>query len=114
MDLIENLEVLCCDTIASIMGRLKDPYILLEQKLKRDILYLLYKHVIREIILRNDFKIKIDIASAIQTYQFLNVSKNLGLLLTSKTFMLDEKYLIFLPIQDIKGEFLIFCINKLQ
>lgn len=70
---------------------------------------------IYEIILSNAYKIKIDIASAQIMYQFLNVSKILGLILTSKTFILDWKILLFFQsIHDIKRELLIFYANKLQ
>jgi hypothetical protein len=70
------------------MGRLKGIYILLEQWLERDILYLPYRHHILEVIFRNLFEIKTDIAS-IPDVPILNVSKKLGLILMSKSFIVD-------------------------
>jgi len=46
------------------MGQLKGACLLLEQKLRRDILYLPCRHHIHEVVLKNAFKIKIDISFA--------------------------------------------------
>jgi hypothetical protein len=76
------------------MGQLKGACILLEQSLERDILYLPCRHHILEVILKSLFEIKIDIASD-PDLPILNVSKKLGLILMSKTFIVDWKILLF-------------------
>jgi hypothetical protein len=86
--LTEYIQALCCDTTAFSMGRLKGACILLEQRLKRDILYFPCRHHILEVILRSLFEIKIDITS-VPDVQILNVSKKLGLILMLKTFIVD-------------------------
>ncbi|KAE9530083.1 hypothetical protein AGLY_011545 [Aphis glycines] len=93
--LTDNVQALCCVTTASNTGRLKGACILLEQKLKRDILYLPCRHHILEIVLRSAFEIKIDIASAPD----VPISKH--------TF-------VFQSLQHLKEELLIFCINQLK
>jgi hypothetical protein len=77
------------------MSRLKGAFILSERWLARDILYLPCRHHILEVISRNLFEIKIDNASA-PDVPILNVSKKLGLILMTKTFIVDWKILLFL------------------
>jgi len=52
-----------CDTIASNTGRLKGACVLLEQHLKKDMLYLMCRHHIYELVLRCVFEEKCGITS---------------------------------------------------
>jgi len=55
--------VACCDTTASNKGRLKVACVLLEQSLEKDLLYLLCRHHIYELVLRSVFEEKFGSAS---------------------------------------------------
>lgn len=56
--LCDKVQAFCCDTISTNTGRFKGACIILEQKLERDILYLLCRHHIYEIILQSIFSEK--------------------------------------------------------
>ncbi|XP_050524055.1 uncharacterized protein LOC126895832 [Daktulosphaira vitifoliae] len=53
-----SVVAVCCDTTSSNTGRLKGTCILLEQRLEKDLLYLLCRHHIYEIVLKSIFEEK--------------------------------------------------------
>lgn len=55
-ELIDTVQALCFDTTATNTGRLNGSCVILEQKLKRNLLYLPCRHHIFEIILRSAFE----------------------------------------------------------
>jgi len=54
----EFIVALCCDTTSSNTGRLKGACILLEQRLGKELLYLMCRHHIYEIVLKSVFDVK--------------------------------------------------------
>ncbi|KAL4150130.1 hypothetical protein QTP88_003964 [Uroleucon formosanum] len=112
--LTDNVQSLCCDTTASNTGRLKGACILLEQKLEREILYLLCRHHILEVVLRNAFEIKIDIASAPDVPIFKRFQKCWPNINVNNFHIGLEDTFVFQSLQNLKDELLIFCINQLK
>ena len=55
---VDNVEALCCDSTASNTGRVKGACIKLEQALDKDLLYLICRHHIYELVLKCTFEIK--------------------------------------------------------
>lgn len=112
--LIDNVQALCCDRTASNTGRLKGACILLEQKLEREILYLLCRHHILEVVLRSAFEIKIDIASAHDVPIFKRFQKSWSNINVNNFRIGLEDIFVFQSLQNLKEELLIFCINQLK
>jgi len=59
----DSVVAVCCDTTASNTGRLNDACVLLEQRLKKDMLYLMCRHHIYELVLKCVFEEKFGITS---------------------------------------------------
>jgi len=59
----DSVVAVCCDTTASNAGRLNGACVLLEQRLKKDMLYLMCRHHIYELVLRCVFEEKFGITS---------------------------------------------------
>ncbi|KAE9539939.1 hypothetical protein AGLY_005191 [Aphis glycines] len=62
-EITDSVVAVCCDTTASNTGRLKGACVLLEQHLEKDMLYLMCRHHIYELVLRCVFEEKFGITS---------------------------------------------------
>ncbi|XP_050531470.1 uncharacterized protein LOC126900072 [Daktulosphaira vitifoliae] len=73
-DVKNKIQALCCDTTASNTGRLNDACILLKQLLERNVLYLPCRRHILELVLKNVFKVKLNLCT---TGPVVSIFKNL-------------------------------------
>lgn len=74
--LLDSVQILCCDTTNSNLGRIKGAAVLLEQKLERDLLYLPCRHHILEIVLSGVFSIKFNKKTGPEVDFFLKFKKD--------------------------------------
>lgn len=58
-NLIDKVQIMCCDTTASNTGRLNGACVLLEQKLEKELLFFACRHHVYELVLKNVFETKI-------------------------------------------------------
>ncbi|CAH0551185.1 unnamed protein product [Brassicogethes aeneus] len=75
--LSDTVQALCCGTTASNTGRISGACVLLKQMLGKDLLYLLYRHHIYELVLRGVFEARIPhVTSSPDIPLFKNFKKN--------------------------------------
>lgn len=58
-NLEDKVQIICCDTTASNTGRINGAYVLLEQKLNREMLIFACRHHVYELVLKGVFEAKI-------------------------------------------------------
>jgi hypothetical protein len=79
----DSVVAVCCDTTASNTGRLKGACVLLEQHLEKDMMYLMCRHHIYELVLRCVFEEKFGITSGPNIPLFKKFQEYWGKLNTS-------------------------------
>lgn len=109
------VEILCCDTTASNMGRLNGVCVLLEQKLKKDLLYFPCRHHILELVLRSIFEIKLPQVTRSPDVPIFKKFREYWPNINSDNFLcgMDDQY-SFSIIKAEKIEITEFCTKYLQ
>lgn len=112
--LLNSVQALCCDTTASNTGRFKRTCVLLEQKLDKDLLYLLCHLHIYELILRGVFKNKFpQVTKSPDISLFKKFQKNRNNFNRSKFLAGIENVKCCLALEDERNEILGFFRNML-
>lgn len=93
--LLNTVQALCCDTTTSNTGRVKGACVLLERKLRKDLLYLPCRHHIYELVLKSAFEACIGTSSGPETGLFKRFQQAWINIDTSKyTIGIDDQFVV--------------------
>ena len=111
----DKVQAMCSDTTASNTGRISGACILLEQLMDRDLLYLLFRRHILEIVLRSVFETKLKLTTSGPDVgifkrfkeQWPNIDK-------TKYDMGMKDTFVKTSVLNIKGHIIKFCLKYLE
>lgn len=112
--LLENIEALCCDSTASNTGRDKGACVLLEILMEKELLWLICRHHIYEIILKGAFEIKFGKSTGPDVPLFRKFRDFWKSIDQTKYDIGISDDFVNESLEDVKQQILDFCIEYLK